>query len=405
MIPASRNIGAGTTDLSTTDNILNIDTTLGAAIINLPKISTWFDLKNKSGAIYDADGLRYTDVSGTAGTNNITFVAFAGDLINGAATLVISANGASGVITPNPEDITSNWESSSVGAAAGAGAYDVFGIVKIDNIFVPLLDLVGLEKIYAPNYGSDQGSAMNVGGTGTIVATVSMPDLTEIYGNVIFDSNELLTSIDMSALTLVSDYMVIGQIPNSNPQLAAVVLTALVTVNTALVITTTLATSISLPALTTAGVLNIVDNTLLTTITIGTALNCTDISLTGNALTEASVDDILAKIDAAGFTKVTIDYDTLVGTFTVGETITGGTSLATAVIVSDSGTQIVANTVLGTFVVAEIITGGTSGATANTTVVDLATLDLSGGTNATPSASGLVSKASLVAKGWDVTNN
>ena len=33
------------------------------------------------------------------------------------------------------------------------------------------------------------------------------------------------------------------------------------------------------------------------------------------------------------------------------------------------------------------------------------TLQLEGGTNSTPSAAGLVSKANLVGKGWTVTNN
>ncbi len=118
MIPASRAIGAGETDLSTTDNILNIDTTLGAAIINLPSVATWFELKNKSGAIYDADGLRFTDVSGTAAINNITFVAADGDLINGETTIVVNTNNASGVVTPTLDgdnDSDNVWEFSFVG--------------------------------------------------------------------------------------------------------------------------------------------------------------------------------------------------------------------------------------------------------------------------------------------------
>lgn len=60
-----------------------------------------------------------------------------------------------------------------------------------------------------------------------------------------------------------------------------------------------------------------------------------------------------------------ITYNTLVGgPFTVGETITGGTSTATAVVVSDSGTSLIINTVSGTFISGETITGGTSLATA-----------------------------------------
>jgi len=62
-----------------------------------------------------------------------------------------------------------------------------------------------------------------------------------------------------------------------------------------------------------------------------------------------------------------IQYDTLVGTFTVGETITGGTSGATAVIDADDGVEVIDFTqTTGDFVIGETITGGTSAATANT---------------------------------------
>lgn len=56
------------------------------------------------------------------------------------------------------------------------------------------------------------------------------------------------------------------------------------------------------------------------------------------------------------------------GSFTIGETITGGTSGATAIIYSFEGTgNFYLTNISGTFVVAETITGGTSGATASVT--------------------------------------
>ncbi len=409
MIPATRNIGAGAITLSTTDNILNIDTTGGAAIITLPSVASWFELKNKSGATYDPDGLRWTDVGGAAATNNITFLSAAGDLINGAASIVVNTNGAAGVITPTLDGSGSGingWEFSLVGASGGAGEYDVFGTVLIDNIFVPSLNLVGLKKIYTPNYGDNQGYAINIGGTGTIVSTVNMPDLTEVYGNVIFGINASLTSFTAPSLTLVTEFFVISE---TNSLLATINISALTTIlGEGIGISNTAITTLNLAALTTVGAgaeIVVANNALLTTITLNPALNCVYFVLQNNALTQANVDAILALVDAGGVTRVVIDYDTLVGTFAVGETITGGTSGATAVIVSDSGSHIVGNTVLGTFVTGETITGGTSTATANTTGVTLSLLQLDGGTNATPSAAGLVSKASLVAKGWNVTNN
>lgn len=54
----------------------------------------------------------------------------------------------------------------------------------------------------------------------------------------------------------------------------------------------------------------------------------------------------------------------VIGAFSVGETITGGTSAATAVVASVGTGFITVNTIVGTFTAGETITGGTSAATA-----------------------------------------
>ena len=59
-----------------------------------------------------------------------------------------------------------------------------------------------------------------------------------------------------------------------------------------------------------------------------------------------------------------INYSSLTGGFTVGETVTGGTSGATLVVKSSIEPQVTGDTVVGTFQVGETITGGTSGSTA-----------------------------------------
>lgn len=66
------------------------------------------------------------------------------------------------------------------------------------------------------------------------------------------------------------------------------------------------------------------------------------------------------------YTGRALTYGTLAGgTFDEGETITGGTSGATAVVVTDNGTTAMSiKSIVGTFVVGETITGGTSAATA-----------------------------------------
>lgn len=59
------------------------------------------------------------------------------------------------------------------------------------------------------------------------------------------------------------------------------------------------------------------------------------------------------------------DLTTVVGTFEVGEVVTGGTSLATGVVVSVTETTMIIGSVSGTFTDTETITGETSGATAD----------------------------------------
>jgi len=62
-------------------------------------------------------------------------------------------------------------------------------------------------------------------------------------------------------------------------------------------------------------------------------------------------------------TNVTLsDLTSIVGTFTVGETVTGGTTSSTGTVVSFSGTTLVVSGVSGDFVAPEVVTGGTSSA-------------------------------------------
>lgn len=64
-----------------------------------------------------------------------------------------------------------------------------------------------------------------------------------------------------------------------------------------------------------------------------------------------------------------LEYSTLVGgPFAIGETVTGGSSGATAVVESRDTGKLIFSSVVGTFTVGETITGGTSGATAVVTI-------------------------------------
>ena len=69
--------------------------------------------------------------------------------------------------------------------------------------------------------------------------------------------------------------------------------------------------------------------------------------------------------------KSIIAYSGASGAFQVGETITGGSSGATAVIVSDDGFALTIKTLVGTFTLGETITGSSSEVTATITLIDV----------------------------------
>ena len=73
-----------------------------------------------------------------------------------------------------------------------------------------------------------------------------------------------------------------------------------------------------------------------------------------------------------------ITYGTNTHAFTVGNVVTGATSLATAIILEDTGSQLTLGTISGTFVSGEIITDTSSGSATTTSAVTLAITAVSG---------------------------
>ena len=69
------------------------------------------------------------------------------------------------------------------------------------------------------------------------------------------------------------------------------------------------------------------------------------------------------------YTLYTLNYNNASGPFTVGETVTGGTSGATGEVFFDSGALMYVENVVGAFDEGETITGGTSGSTADITTI------------------------------------
>ena len=83
------------------------------------------------------------------------------------------------------------------------------------------------------------------------------------------------------------------------------------------------------------------------------------------AVAAATVTLAFTRILRSGFV---VDYTAGSAAFTVGETVTGGTSGGTGVVVEDTGSSLYMHTTNGTaFAAAETLTGGTSASTATST--------------------------------------
>lgn len=99
------------------------------------------------------------------------------------------------------------------------------------------------------------------------------------------------------------------------------------------------------------------------------------ISITRNP-TGSNVADLIDKNNVTNVSGVfnqkpsngEISYSTASGNYTIGETITGGTSSATGIFTGYRGTAIlILSKISGTFVSGEVLTGGTSATTSNST--------------------------------------
>lgn len=124
------------------------------------------------------------------------------------------------------------------------------------------------------------------------------------------------------------------------------------------------------------------DEVFITGVTGMTQLNSRNYKVANKTTDTFEITDLYGNnINGTAFTAYTstIGVSSVSGAFTVGETVTGGTSGATALYVSDDGTTMNLTGVSGVFQSGETLTGGTSTETATTTSADTST---SGGTSA-----------------------
>jgi hypothetical protein len=94
-----RTIGTGVNNLSASDFQISVNSTNGIVTLNLPSISSILDERMVSGYLQVIQYL-IADISGTAGTNKITIVAGAGDLINGVSSFDLDTDNISAILVP-----------------------------------------------------------------------------------------------------------------------------------------------------------------------------------------------------------------------------------------------------------------------------------------------------------------
>jgi hypothetical protein len=112
-----RIVGAGTTYLSPTDFLIQVDTSAGAVTIILPKIATIFASYT---TIFQYMGIRVVDVSDNASVNNITIQAFETNVVNNSQSVILNTNGAGGIFTLIGNNEWSYNANSTSGGGGGA---------------------------------------------------------------------------------------------------------------------------------------------------------------------------------------------------------------------------------------------------------------------------------------------
>lgn len=246
-----------------------------------------------------------------------------------------------------------------------------------------------------------------------LIQQITAPNLV-CAGWIDIESETALTTLDLSSLSLLATHdganiindvsLTTFSLPalvaclgtfdvSLNPSMTSVSLSALVRINGNLTVATNaVLTTIDLGALTTifTGGIIISDNDLLTSIDIDALVTCNGVTVTGNAilasLSLAAIQNITGPVDgsANALTSVTLNS----GLKEVGGDVTFATNALGQASVDHILVRLAA-------------LDGTGG----TTSYDNHTVTLTGGTNATPSATGLAAKTTLVGRGNTVTNN
>ena len=192
-----RVVGAGTTFLSPTDFIVQVDTSQGAVTLVLPKIST---IINTFTTLYQYMGIRFVDASNNASVNNITILGFESNLVNGVSSVVLNTNGVGGLFSiigdnswnfekniadvSNPIPYVFNYDGYifpvPIVTITGTTSETIAGVLKIPANTIPIDTIEVLvdsyEFFYTPSGLSLDvkvytNTTPNLNGTPTLIAT------------------------------------------------------------------------------------------------------------------------------------------------------------------------------------------------------------------------------------------
>ena len=220
--------------------------------------------------------------------------------------------------------------------------------------------------------------------TGNSLTTFSLPSL------VYCGSNISLTGISISTLNLPLLSSVVGSFSSTLPALTTLTLTSLAYQTGAFSPVFASLTNLDLPSLITLGA-----------VFSPSCASCTSVNL-------SSLQNVVGAVTASFATLATLTFPAIVSfgaavTFTAANLVTfslGATLKSVGGNWTMTGMKLNQASVDGILVSLAALDG-----TGGTTAYSSKTVNLSGGTSATPSATGLAAKAVLVARGCTVTNN
>lgn len=141
-------VGPGVFNAKGTDDILNVDTTLGPVSIAIPNI-------RNSGYTLQPHTFYVNDISGTANVNNITILSSGGDEINGGISVIINQVRGSGQININ--SINEWLMTGDFGNSAPPFVFNkdnsIFGTGTVLNPYG--VEGIYLQTIYVSQYGNN----------------------------------------------------------------------------------------------------------------------------------------------------------------------------------------------------------------------------------------------------------